>query len=123
LCGFVGEFLVLGGTFQTQSHWAVWAATGVIFSSCYMLWAYQRVFYGEAVGPQNSGMKDINRREQWTMVALCGLMLWLGVHANFFLRRYEVSCQTILQMTTPNARPEASGMTQMQPSSQPAVRR
>jgi NADH-quinone oxidoreductase subunit M len=123
LCGFVGEFLVLAGTFQNQPHWAVWAATGVIFSSCYMLWAYQRVFFGEAKGAENSGMKDINRREQWVMVALCGFMVWLGVHANFFLRRYEVSCQTILRMATPNPKSEAIGMSQPQPLNQPVVRR
>jgi NADH-quinone oxidoreductase subunit M len=110
LCGFVGEFLVLAGAFQNQEHWAVWAATGVILSATYMLWAYQRVFYGEATGPQNSGMKDINRREQWTLVALCALMIWLGVHANFFLRRYEASCQTILELASPKPRTETIGM-------------
>jgi NADH-quinone oxidoreductase subunit M len=119
LCGFVGEFLVLGGTFQNQPQWAVWAATGVIFSSCYMLWAYQRVFYGEAAGSANSEMKDINRREQWTMVALCGFMLWLGVHANFFLRRYEVSCQTILQEASPNPKTQAIGMEDSRPWNKP----
>ena len=119
LCGFVGEFLVLGGTFQTRSHWAVWAATGVIFSACYMLWAYQRVFYGEVTGSQNRTLKDINHREQWVMVALCVLMIWLGVHANFFLRRYEASCQAILQQATPNPRSEAIGMRQLQPLNQP----
>jgi NADH-quinone oxidoreductase subunit M len=123
LCGFVGEFLVLAGTFQNQAHWAVWAATGVILSATYMLWAYQRVFYGPATGPQNSGMKDINRREQWTLVGMCALMLWLGVHANFFLRRYEVPCQTILRMATPNPKNEAIGMKQSQPLNQPVVRR
>jgi NADH-quinone oxidoreductase subunit M len=122
LCGFVGEFMVLAGTFQTQTHWAVWAATGVIFSASYMLWAYQRVFYGEATGSQNASMKDINRREQWTMVALCGLMIWLGVHANFFLRRYEVSCQTILQQASPNPRTETTGMGHSQPWNKPLVR-
>jgi NADH-quinone oxidoreductase subunit M len=102
LCGFVGEFMVLAGTFQTQSHWAVWAATGVIFSASYMLWAYQRVFYGEVTDSENRAIKDISRREQWTMVALCGLMIWLGVHADFFLRRYEASCQKVLQQASPN---------------------
>ena len=123
LCGFVGEFLVLGGSFQNQPHWAAWAATGVIFSSCYMLWAYQRVFFGPPAGAQNSAMTDINRREQWTMVGLCALMLWLGVHANFFLRRYEMSCQTILQEATPRSKTEAVGMRQLQPLNQPPVTR
>ncbi len=48
LCGFVGEFLVLAGTFQANWQWAVWGATGVILSACYLLWAYQRVFYARS---------------------------------------------------------------------------
>ena len=80
LCSFVGEFLVLGGTLQTHLGWAVWGTTGVIFSACYLLWAYQRVFYGEITNPQNQTLQDINHRERWVMVAMCALMLWLGVH-------------------------------------------
>jgi NADH-quinone oxidoreductase subunit M len=115
LCGFVGEFLVLAGTFENRPGWAVWAATGVIWSACYMLWAYQRVFYGEINRSENRELQDINRREQWTMVALCGLMIWLGVHANFFLRRYQVSCQNILRQASSTPSTTASGGTQLQP--------
>ena len=46
LNGFVGEFLILAGTFERHAAWACWAALGVIFSSVYLLWAYQRVFFG-----------------------------------------------------------------------------
>jgi NADH-quinone oxidoreductase subunit M len=119
LCGFVGEFLVLSGTFQMQAHWAVWAATGVIFSSCYMLWAYQRVFYGEVTLPENRQLQDINHRERWVMVGMCILMLWLGVHANFFLRRYEMSCQAILQQASPNPKTETGSTGQAQPLNRP----
>src|SRR3989449_2975012 len=58
LNGFVGEYLVLLGTYQVHWKWAAWAATGVILSACYLLWSYQRVFFGEVtnedalVGPQ-----------------------------------------------------------------------
>jgi NADH-quinone oxidoreductase subunit M len=119
LCGFVGEFLVLAGTLQTHPAWAVWGATGVIFSASYLLWAYQRVFYGQITHPQNGTLQDINHREQWVMVAMCALMLWLGVHTKFFLRRYEASCQTILQQASPNLRTEATGRGQSQPLNQP----
>src|SRR5205823_7805539 len=44
--GFVGEFLVLSGSFQAKAIYGVLAASGVIWSACYMLWMYQRVFYG-----------------------------------------------------------------------------
>jgi len=119
LCNFVGEFLSLAGTFQTHAHWAVWAATGVIWSSCYLLWAYQRVFYGQVTNPKNLEVPDVNLREHWVMVVMCFLMLWLGVHATFFLRRYEVSCQTVLQQASPNLKREAAGMRQSQPLNPP----
>ncbi len=111
LCGFVGEFMVLGGTFQTHPGWAIVSATGVIFSACYLLWAYQRVFFGEITNPLNQALADINRREQWTLIAMCGLMLWLGVHANFFLSRFEASGQAILQQAPPNLGAQARGTT------------
>ena len=119
LCGFVGEFLVLAGSFQTRPAWAVWAATGVIFSACYLLWAYQRVFYGKITHSKNNELQDVNHRERWVMVAMCALMLWLGIHATFFLRRYEVSCQAILQQASPNPRTEATGTRNLQPLNQP----
>ena len=97
LCGFVGEFLSLAGTFQTHPAWAVWAATGVIFSACYMLWAYQRVFYGQITNPKNRDLTDLIPREKWVMAGLCALMLWLGLHTNFFLQRFEMSSRTILE--------------------------
>lgn len=109
LCSFIGEFMVLGGTLHTHPAWTIVGATGVIFSSCYMLWAYQRVFFGKVTNPLNEVLEDITGREKWTMVVLCGLMLWLGVHANFFLKRYEASCQTILHLESLNPKTEASG--------------
>jgi NADH-quinone oxidoreductase subunit M len=108
LCNFVGEFLSLSGTFHAHAQWAVWAATGVIWSSCYLLWAYQRTFYGPVTNPKNLALPDLDRREHLGMFVLCLLMLWLGVNANFFLRRYEGSCQAILQQASPNLRTEAS---------------
>src|SRR5215472_15301555 len=100
LCGFVGEFLSLTGTFQTHPAWAVWAGTGVIFSACYMLWAYQRVFYGQISNPKNRDLPDLVPREKWVMVGMCALMLWLGLHTNFFLQRFEASSQDILQQAS-----------------------
>ncbi len=103
LCNFVGEFMVLAGTFHTQPHWAVWAATGVILSACYLLWAYQRVFQGEITQPKNRDLPDVDFREKWVMVGLCGLMIWLGVHTSFFTSRYEMSCKDILTQASTTA--------------------
>lgn len=118
LCGFVGEFLVLAGTFQTHSAWAVWGAMGVIFSACYLLWAYQRVFYGQITNPKNLELHDLVPREKWVMVGLCALMLWLGVHTSFFLRRFEVSSQTILQQASPTTAGKPASPLQLQSRNQ-----
>ena len=118
LCGFVGEFLVLAGTFQNHPAWAVWAATGVIFSACYLLWAYQRVFYGQITNPKNLELPDLVPREKWVMVGLCGLMLWLGVHTSFFLRRFEASSQTILQQASPTIAGRPASPLQLQSRNQ-----
>jgi len=100
LSGFVGEFLVLLGTYQDHWKWATLAATGVVLSACYLLWAYQRVFYGEITHQKNRDLPDVNNREKWVLVTMCFLMLWLGLHTTFFLRRFEGSCQMILQQAS-----------------------
>src|ERR1700737_421143 len=63
LNGFVGEFLILLGTFQLHANWASWAAIGVILSACYLLWAYQRVFFGELTVEKNRALPDASSRE------------------------------------------------------------
>ena len=114
LCGFVGEFLVLAGTFQTHWQWAVWGATGVILSACYLLWAYQRVFYGKVTVAKNLELPDLNPREQFAIVVMSILMIWLGVHTTFFTRRFEASCQTVLQEATPSFAGKATVPLQLQ---------
>ena len=63
LNGFVGEFLILIGTFVTHRWWAVVAAAGVILAALYLLWAYQRVFHGEPEG-ENASFPDLTMRER-----------------------------------------------------------
>src|SRR6202040_3570113 len=58
LNGFVGEFLILLGTYQMHANWASWDALGVILSACYLLWAYQRVFFGEVTHDKNKTLPD-----------------------------------------------------------------
>ena len=59
LNGFVGEFLVLNGAFQAKPIYGILGATGVIWSACYLLWMFQRVFYGKVTNPVNNGMADM----------------------------------------------------------------
>ncbi|MDR3701017.1 MAG: NADH-quinone oxidoreductase subunit M [Candidatus Sulfopaludibacter sp.] len=85
LNNFVGEFLVLQGTAVANYTWTVYASIGVILSACYMLWMYQRVFFGE-LGPEvRSHMPDMKLREWAAVVPLIVMMFWMGVYSQSFL--------------------------------------
>src|SRR5262249_60279881 len=79
LNGFVGEFLVLIGSFLTRRWWAIIAASGVILAALYLLWAYQRVFHGEP-DEDNRHFPEINGRGGLVMPPLGGLIGCLGVY-------------------------------------------
>ena len=107
LNGFVGEFLILLGTYQHHWNWAAWAATGVILSACYLLWSYQRVFYGDITHEKNRELQDISPRENWSLVVMSIVILWMGIGSPFFTRRFEAPCKTLLQEMNPNVMHEA----------------
>jgi NADH-quinone oxidoreductase subunit M len=85
LNNFVGEFMVLQGTAITNFTWAVFAAIGVILSACYMLWLYQRVFYGQVSENVRRHIPDLNLREWAVVVPLIAMMVWMGVYPMSFL--------------------------------------
>ncbi len=85
LNNFVGEFLVLQGVALANYTWTIFAALGVILSACYMLWLYQRVFYGPATEDVRSHMPDLNLREWAVAVPLIVMMIWMGVYSQTFL--------------------------------------
>ena len=95
LSGFVGEFLVLLGTFVSHRWWAVIAATGVILAALYLLWAYQRVFHGE-VDEDNKTFPDLHLTEKLVMAPLVALIVFLGVYPKPVLERVEPSVQLLL---------------------------
>jgi NADH-quinone oxidoreductase subunit M len=84
--GFVGEFLVLSGAFQARPLYGILAATGVIWSACYLLWMYQRVFYGKVTHAVNNSIGDMMGFEKaavWPCAVAALVMgvapiLWLG---------------------------------------------
>lgn len=96
LNGFVGEFLVLSGSFLTRRWWAVVAATGVILAALYLLWAYQRVFHGEPDG-ENATMRDMRLGEALVMAPLVGLIVFLGVYPKPMLDRVQPSVDRLVQ--------------------------
>jgi len=108
LAGFVGEFMILFGTFKSAlAHGrllAVLAATGVVLGAIYMLWMYQRVFLGKVTNPKNEGLADLNLREMFVLVPLVVFMFWLGVRPGLILDRVEASiARTLAPLEAPAA--------------------
>jgi NADH-quinone oxidoreductase subunit M len=102
LNNFVGEFLVLQGAAIANFAWAVWASIGVILSACYMLWMYQRVFYGEAAGEVRAHVPDLKPREWAAVIPLIAMMVWMGVYSQSFLPPVSTSTALILKQTKVN---------------------
>ncbi len=96
--GFIGEFLVLLGAFRTQTTWAIFAASGVILSACYMLWMFQRVIFGPVTNPANAELKDLSAREKWVFVPLLLLVFWIGFFPNPILSRMGPSIDRSLAL-------------------------
>ncbi|MCL4548610.1 MAG: NADH-quinone oxidoreductase subunit M [Bacteroidetes bacterium] len=102
LNGFIGEFLILLGSFKSpvlNSWWfTIFAATGVIFAAVYLLWMYQRVVFGEVKNEElKHELTDMNLREMIVMVPILIFIVWIGVYPNTFLKLTEASTQSILQ--------------------------
>jgi len=96
LNGFIGEFLVLIGTFVTRRWWAVAATAGVILAAIYLLWAYKRVFHGVPDEP-NRTFADMTWREKATLAPLVVLIVALGVFPKPVLDRIEPSVNQLIE--------------------------
>jgi len=103
LSNFVGEFLVLQGSAQVDVRWTVFAALGVILSACYMLWLYQRVFFGEVAEAVRERVYDLKPREWAAIIPLIVLMLWMGTVTRTFLPPVTAINTSILKQTMVNA--------------------
>jgi hypothetical protein len=98
LNGFVGEFLVLSGTFQTHPVFAILAATGVIWSAGYLLWMYQRVFFGKVTHEVNNGLPDLNLRERAALLPAAVLALVMGVAPVLWLNAIDPAVNNSLAL-------------------------
>jgi len=106
--GFVGEYLILLGAFQTNPVAAVISASAVILAAVYLLWMFQRVFFGEVNKPANLKLRDLNAREMAVLLPLILIILWVGVYPKPFLGRMETSVNHFIKVvqTAPSARAE-----------------
>ncbi|MGH9210147.1 MAG: complex I subunit 4 family protein [Acidimicrobiales bacterium] len=102
LNGFVGEFLVLVGSFVTRRWWAVVATAGVILAALYLLWAYQRVFHGEP-DDDNRSFREMTWREGMVMAPLLGLIVFLGVYPKPVLERMEPAVDRLIAHVEDNS--------------------
>jgi NADH-quinone oxidoreductase subunit M len=97
LNGFVGEFLILLGTFRWDPRFAVVAASGVVLSAVYMLWMFQRVNYGQLSHDENRTLPDLSVRERWVIVPIVAMTVVMGVMPGIFLRPMQPSVERLLQ--------------------------
>jgi NADH-quinone oxidoreductase subunit M len=86
LCGFIGEFLVLAGSWAYQPVFTAFAVLGAIIGAWYMLRTVRRLFFGPLTNPANQGLQDLTPREMLIIAPLLVAMLWLGVGAQAWLR-------------------------------------
>ncbi len=96
LNGFVGEFLILLGTFRWSPGFATVAALGVILSAVYMLWMFQRVNYGVITNEANKSLPDLSARERWVIVPTVVAAVFMGLAPSIFLRPIEPAVRKLL---------------------------
>jgi NADH-quinone oxidoreductase subunit M len=95
LNGFVGEYLILIGSFLTARWWVVVAATGVILAALYLLWAYQRVFHGEP-DEDNKEFAELTLKEASVLVPLIGIIVFTGIYPKPMLDRIEPAVDSLI---------------------------
>jgi NADH-quinone oxidoreductase subunit M len=96
LNGFVGEFLVLIGSFATARWWVTVAAVGVILAALYLLWAYQRVFHGEP-DEDNKSFAELKWKEGMLLLPFIAIIVFAGVYPKPMLDRIEPSVDRLLE--------------------------
>jgi NADH-quinone oxidoreductase subunit M len=111
--GFVGEFLILLGAFESNLRWyAIIATAGVILSAVYMLWMFQRVMFGEVTNPRNLTIKDLNARELVVMAPLVALIFIMGIYPTPFISRMAPAVDRMISLSKAK---QQVGLTQVFP--------
>jgi len=96
LNGFIGEYLILIGSFDTARWWTIVAATGVILAALYLLWAYQRVFHGEPEG-ENKTFRELSWKEGAVLLPFVVAAVFMGVYPKPVLDRIEPSVDVLVE--------------------------
>jgi NADH-quinone oxidoreductase subunit M len=117
LNGFIGEFLIMLGAFRWNPRFVVAAGLGVILSAVYMLWLFQRVYYGNVTHDENRTLPDLLPREWAAVVPLCAAALVMGIFPTLFLRPMENAVERIVQraQSTATLRVDNVGRERLEP--------
>ena len=99
---FIGEFLVLRGAFEASVYWGALATVGIILGAAYMLWLYQRVFFGPVNNTANSELRDLNARETWQFAPLIFLIFWIGVYPKPLLDYINPQTEAVVAQVIPS---------------------
>ncbi len=118
LNGFIGEFTILVGVFERSWVWAALAAFGIVLGAAYMLWMYQRVFFGPVRHEENQGLRDLNGRELACVLPLVVLCFWIGLYPKPFFEILEQPVEYIVQRVDPGY---AEALAAARPGELPAV--
>ncbi|MFC1563799.1 NADH-quinone oxidoreductase subunit M [candidate division KSB1 bacterium] len=100
LNGFIGEFLVLFGAYQSphiHNAYVVFSATGVILAAVYLLRMYQRVLFGGMTNEKNKDLKDLNAREMIVIIPILIFIIWIGVYPKPFIDKTEASVTQVIR--------------------------
>jgi NADH-quinone oxidoreductase subunit M len=116
LAVFISEFLAMRGAFEANPAWAAWAGLGIILNAGYMLWLYQRMFFGEITNEKNRLLPDLNIREWAYMLPLVIMSLWIGMYPGPFLRYIEKPVNSVVKQVRPTY--QIPGQTQNPPATQ-----
>jgi NADH-quinone oxidoreductase subunit M len=102
LCVFISEFLSLRGAFEANPWWAAWGALGIILNAGYMLWLYQRMFFGTIDNPKNEKLSDLSGREWLYMTPLVIMSLWIGIYPQSFIDYIRQPVNAVVKHIRPN---------------------
>jgi NADH-quinone oxidoreductase subunit M len=129
LNGFIGEFVILRGTYEVNPKYVAWSVIGIILGAAYLLWLYQRVMFGPVTNPANEHLQDLNAREYATLIPLVILCFWIGIYPKPLFRVLERPVQLIVEQVNPgyyggerasapgiNAAPAAGGINSAVPA-------
>ena len=109
LSGFVGEFLILVGTFQYLKVFAALASVGVILGAAYLLWMYQRTMF-QQTNEKWLSLKDLSAREIVTLLPLVGMAIWIGIYPHTFLNMIDAPAQNIISQVQPYLAQHGDGL-------------